>query len=256
MTRMKFKFVSLVFLFLFIIGFSPAGHGQSDSDSDEESVPFKPVTGVAVEALVVQIVLNDEHRQGVDWEAIVADFHRVQLKQRDNPLWVDKKYRISVGTVSDEDYAVLIDALDTVGHMTQTPQQALALVPDAKQTLNIVLGNTIAENLRVDLQLFNTKTETRLLVEPFVGVTLKDSNGKTVPVTLKGSTEILLKDRTSVVLGGITSEQEITKTHKFPLLGDLPLVGLVFRNKGRLMQKIETIIFLTPKINREPETHK
>ena len=50
-------------------------------------------------------------------------------------------------------------------------------------------------------------------------------------------------------------EEEITRTRKFPLLGDIrllgdiPIVGLVFRNQGRLMQKTETIIFLTVRTN-------
>ena len=51
------------------------------------------------------------------------------------------------------------------------------------------------------------------------------------------------------VIGGLIKEEEITRTHKFPLLGDLPLVGLVFRNQGRLMQKKETVVFLTVRAN-------
>jgi type II secretory pathway component GspD/PulD (secretin) len=44
-------------------------------------------------------------------------------------------------------------------------------------------------------------------------------------------------------------EGEITRTRKFPLLGNIPIVGLVFRNRGRLMQKTETVIFLTVRSN-------
>jgi len=40
-------------------------------------------------------------------------------------------------------------------------------------------------------------------------------------------------------------EEEITKIRKFPLLGDLPLVGLVFRKQGKLMQKQKQSFFLT-----------
>ena len=35
----------------------------------------------------------------------------------------------------------------------------------------------------------------------------------------------------------------------FPMLGNIPIVGLVFRSKGRLMQKTETVIFLTVRTN-------
>ena len=54
----------------------------------------------------------------------------------------------------------------------------------------------------------------------------------------------------AVVLGGLTEEIEITKTRKFPLLGDLPLLGLVFRNQGHWVQKTETVIFLVPRIDQ------
>ncbi len=204
---------------------------------------------VTFSANVVQIVLNDEHREGVDWEAIVSDFHTLQLKKEDNPIWLDKKYKINVGTVSVEDYAVLLEALDTVGQVSQYPQASLTLEPEGKGSLNVVLGEgKEPANIRLEEEMSTVRGENVLRLEPFIGFILKES-GKPVAVTLKAQTDVVLKDNATIVIGGITSEQEITKTHKFPLLGDLPFLGLVFRSQGRLMQKMETVIFLTSHMN-------
>ena len=89
-------------------------------------------------------------------------------------------------------------------------------------------------------------------IEPHVAVlTTEFRNGQKVPLSLllKAQTDMAVVNNTTIVIGGLMKEEEITRTRKFPLLGDIPLVGLVFRNQGRLMQKTETIIFLTVRSN-------
>ena len=209
--------------------------------------PLKPAAPtITLDAKVVQIVLNDEHRQGVDWEAIVSDFHSLQLKRQDNPIWVDKKYRLSIGEVSNEDYEVLLDALDTVGRVSQNNFIQTILQKDETKTADVSFDPKTMPSILLDLRWFNSPAGgAKLKVEPAVGVILKDSSKPTTAVILKSETAVDLKDNTTLVIGGLMREEEITKTHKFPLLGDLPLVGLVFRKQGRLMQKTETIVFLT-----------
>ncbi len=207
-----------------------------------------PLTAeLTLEINAVQIVLNDEHRDGVDWEAIVSDFHTLQLAQEDNPLWDDKAYKISVGSVSRDDYTVLIDALDTVGKMTQSTQAPINIKADTKQTVYVAFGDAKnMDNMRCDFLLsMLPKGELKLRIEPHIRYVLKDGKHSEAAL-LTSQTDVVLKENTVIALGGIISQQEITKTHKFPLLGDLPIVGLVFRSQGRLMQKTETMIFLTP----------
>ncbi len=201
---------------------------------------------VTIETKVVEIVLNDEHRQGVDWEAIVSDFHNLQLKRQDNPVWVDKRYRLSIGELSQDDYGVLLDALDTVGKVTQKDFPPVVLSKDESKSIDIPLTSKIFSVIRMDLTWFNSPAgEPKFRIEPAMDVFLKDSSRSTVLVKLKSQTTVDLKDSITVAMGGLISEGEITKMHKFPLLGDLPLVGLVFRKQGKLMQKTETMVFLT-----------
>lgn len=201
-----------------------------DSTGDEEEIS-SPLAQVSLEANTVTIVLNDEHRDGVDWSAIVSDFHSVQLKKADNPVWADKKFKLSVGTVSNEDYAVLLEALDTVGRMSQKPHPAFNINLNEKQE------EILNDEVSLTLQMSRPRGgEWSLSIEPQLSVAKE---------ILKAQTKLALSGNTTIVIGGIFKEEEITKTHKFPLLGDLPLLGLVFRSRGHLMQKTETVIFLT-----------
>ncbi len=194
--------------------------------------PVAVPTQAILEPHLVQIILNDEHRQGVDWEAIVSDFHPLILKKENDGD--DTKNRLSIGVISDEDYVVLLDALDAVGQVTQSTLEPVTLALDAKTNIDFPFSD-VKNKISIAAQLsVSPKGVNQLIVSPVI-------QGKTA------STTIDLKTNTTVVLGSIFSEHEVTKTHKFPLLGDLPIVGLVFRNKGKLMQKIETIIFLTSK---------
>ena len=51
-----------------------------------------------------------------------------------------------------------------------------------------------------------------------------------------------------LVLGGIFQSEELTGDEKVPLLGDLPLVGGLFKKQMRSKDKREILIFITPKI--------
>jgi type IV pilus assembly protein PilQ len=50
------------------------------------------------------------------------------------------------------------------------------------------------------------------------------------------------------VLGGIYQQAEFNNETKVPLLGNLPVVGNLFKTKGRSTEKTELLVFITPKI--------
>ncbi len=84
----------------------------------------------------------------------------------------------------------------------------------------------------------------------------KDSLGIDTPIgpainTKEVGTQVLVANGETVVLGGIY-EQELTNTvRKIPLLGDLPGIGFLFRNKVATDKKTELLIFVTPKIVKD-----
>ncbi|MDA8534732.1 type IV pilus secretin PilQ [Pseudomonadales bacterium] len=64
-------------------------------------------------------------------------------------------------------------------------------------------------------------------------------------------TKVIVSDGETVVLGGLYQTRTDLIQLKTPVLGNLPLVGRLFRNSARTKDKDELLIFITPKIIRE-----
>jgi type IV pilus assembly protein PilQ len=62
------------------------------------------------------------------------------------------------------------------------------------------------------------------------------------------TTQVLLDNGETIVIGGIYEQQQTTNVNKIPFFGDLPMIGFMFRNKTNLDNKRELLIFLTPRI--------
>ncbi|CAA6804706.1 MAG: Type IV pilus biogenesis protein PilQ [uncultured Thiotrichaceae bacterium] len=61
-------------------------------------------------------------------------------------------------------------------------------------------------------------------------------------------TKVLVENGQTIVLGGVHEETNINGTTKVPVLGDLPVVGRLFRKTNKSENKRELLIFVTPKI--------
>ncbi len=73
------------------------------------------------------------------------------------------------------------------------------------------------------------------------------------PTTTKRSikTSIIVKDAQTVVIGGLMQEKEEDIITKVPLLGDIPLLGLLFKYKTVSKNKTNLLVFITPHIVKE-----
>ncbi len=83
-----------------------------------------------------------------------------------------------------------------------------------------------------------------------VGQTVQTANGGSVPSidTRQVNTQVLVDNGDTVVLGGIYETTVSNSVSKVPLLGDIPLLGFLFRQKSETNNKDELLIFVTPKI--------
>jgi general secretion pathway protein D len=72
------------------------------------------------------------------------------------------------------------------------------------------------------------------------------------PTTLKrtAKTTVIVKDNETVVIGGLVGDSTDDSTYKFPLLGDIPLLGWLFKTKTSSREKTNLYVFLTPHIVR------
>jgi general secretion pathway protein D len=75
------------------------------------------------------------------------------------------------------------------------------------------------------------------------------------PTTAKrtAKTTVIAKDQETVVIGGIMQDRTIEEATKTPILGDIPLLGNLFRQQSKKKVKTNLLLFLTPYIIREPQ---
>lgn len=66
--------------------------------------------------------------------------------------------------------------------------------------------------------------------------------------TRSAVTEVMIRDRDTMAMGGLLRDREIIENTKVPILGDIPVLGWLFKNKSRTVEKVNLLFFMTPKI--------
>lgn len=61
-------------------------------------------------------------------------------------------------------------------------------------------------------------------------------------------TQVLVNNGETIVIGGIFTSQKLEGEVKVPLLGDLPLIGWLFRRTFSSQEKVELLVFITPRM--------
>ncbi|MEZ8105727.1 type IV pilus secretin PilQ family protein [Vibrio clamense] len=81
------------------------------------------------------------------------------------------------------------------------------------------------------------------------GQVVKTGTGEAIAIdTQRIGTQVLVNNGETVVLGGIFQHSVVNSVDKVPLLGDLPLLGALFRRSYENIGKSELLIFVTPKV--------
>ena len=113
-----------------------------------------------------------------------------------------------------------------------------------KAVLSLKVTPHITPDNRIILNLVVTQ-DTR-------GETVSTSTGPAVAIdTQEISTQVLVENGETIVLGGIFQQISTDAVSKVPLFGDLPVVGNLFKRSSTLEEKRELLIFVTPKIINE-----
>ncbi|MBZ0167605.1 MAG: hypothetical protein K8I00_12435, partial [Candidatus Omnitrophica bacterium] len=70
---------------------------------------------VLIEAKIVQVTLSDDYKLGVDWEKLMVDKHNFDLISNFDVLQTtDKRGQLSIGTLEQDDYQFLVQALESI----------------------------------------------------------------------------------------------------------------------------------------------
>lgn len=135
---------------------------------------------------------------------------------------------------------------DEIGYQTTQVSGGVAqtTVNFKEVVLELRVTPTITNDGRVFLALNVKKDEVAELIQTPQGI---------VPAITKReiNTAVLVQNSETVVLGGVYEISSREDLQKVPFLGDVPLLGNLFRNKNRTTSKAELLIFVTPKLLRE-----
>jgi general secretion pathway protein D len=74
------------------------------------------------------------------------------------------------------------------------------------------------------------------------------SGGGVATVERAAVTTVVVRDRDTIAMGGLMRDRESTSQSKVPLLGDIPVLGWLFKNQRTSVEKVNLLFFLTPRI--------
>ncbi len=175
---------------------------------------------------------------------------------------------MTLGVLTDQ-VALFISALESVTDTTILANPKLLVVN--KQRGEIMIGSrdgylttTVTEG-QVTQSVEFLETGTRLVVRPYIckdgyirmeihpedsdgGVAVTDGLALPTEDTTELTTNLIVRDGHTIVLGGLFREETITSRNQIPVLGNLPYIGAAFRYSKDQTERKEVIILLTPHI--------
>ncbi len=89
-------------------------------------------------------------------------------------------------------------------------------------------------------------------VTRLVDATALERTGRPETWKRMAQTTVIVRDANTVVIGGLIGDETSTTDYKVPCLGDIPLVGWLFKGTSKERQKTNLFIFLTPRIIENP----
>ena len=75
--------------------------------------------------------------------------------------------------------------------------------------------------------------------------------GQPITANRAASTVVVVDDQQTVVLGGLIRDRKRETENKIPILGDLPIIGWLFKSRTTEVEKVNLVLVLTPYIIRD-----
>ena len=225
---------------------------------------------VAIEATILSVKLDDKDVLGVDFE-LLRNRNNIRIVSG-TPLstlaTADFRDGLKVGFLDSSLFA-FIDALETIGDTSVVASPRITCLN--KQRAEILIGSelgyvstTVTETAATQAVEF-LEVGTNLRLRPFISTdgmvrmevhpelstgSVRVEAGFTLPdkdVT-QVTTNIMCRSGATMVIGGLIREDLSTVSTQIPVLGNLPLVGAVFRQRTEEIDRREVIVLLTPRI--------
>jgi len=232
---------------------------------------------IMVEVVILDVQLRDDTELGINWDSDISVSFDVDYEQK-----------FGTGTESDSSLVTLTGAggISNVIHMIQQKRDAQILAsPRAmmlsgqsatieaveeipyKEIMDTAEGgagaltSTQFKNVGVTLQVTATVTDgNNIFLEVDTTHNVKTGQSESgVPVvdTRRANTSLLLKDGQIVVMGGLRRTESIEQIYQIPILGEVPILGGLFKDTNTVIYNSELVVLLSPCIYKgEPVPHE
>ncbi len=250
-----------------------------------------PPQQVLIEVKIVDITSKDLQNLGVTWSAdykpageLKGLFSRKTRFQEElkttttvagpSSSLTGGQFKIDTLTFKGLSLTATLDALiqDQKAHLLASPSIAVLNNREAR----IVIGEKVPYKERTQTTTGTTETTkfidvgTTLRVIPSINAdgyitvmlhpevssvsALLDAGPRIT--TREADTTVRIKEGETVVIGGLIKQQDDRTRSKIPLLGDIPIIGLLFSNRSKDQTQTELAVFITPRILRSREEAK
>jgi len=231
----------------------------------------KKAPQVMIQALIVDVRLTDDLRLGVDWNAVFSDgkvglvgfqnlseagglgpggsitFTYLSRNWDITTLMDFLQHRENVDILADPKILVLDGKQASIEIIEEIPYQELTQTAEGGQ-----IGTTGFKEVGVKLRVTPRITDDGFItmnVKPEQSATTgADISGIPVVETRKADTTLRVKDNQTIVIGGLRRKGTTETEDKVPILGDIPLIGFLFRHRLTTETERELTVFITPSI--------
>lgn len=153
-----------------------------------------------------------------------------------------------------------IIAMDNEQASIEVGERVATAVNTSTGTSGVTTSNATFEDATIKLEIkpFISKDTDSIRMEvkqsvkqPTTGIGPEALTSQTLTLaTRQINTHLVINSGDTAILGGLMKDQETETVQKVPLLGDLPIIGWLFKSRRTSMDKINLVAFLTPKVVR------
>lgn len=130
-----------------------------------------------------------------------------------------------------------------IPYQTSTGANIAPTISFKKAILSLTVTPQITPDDNINMKVVVTQDSVGALVGSGAG-----TGGVPSINTRKVSTQVLIDNGGTVVVGGVYTQAEVSSTPKVPLLGDIPFIGWLFKSQTNTNNKRELLVFISPKI--------
>lgn len=250
----------------------------------------QPPPQVIIQVLIVEVTMDNELDLGVEFA--FQDLQYAKAGPTDTTTF-DYVGGTDIGaagsglggfsfTITGADFNFLFRTLQNEGNLRVLSRPQIVAMDNKEAKIDIsddvpyVSGTQTSTTGQISTAVSRTKVGITLEVTPQInpdgfvrmeisqkvsdqtGSTVDVGQGVTSPIffTREANTTITVKDHETVVLGGLITSRVENREQKVPLIGDIPGLGLLFRNQTDSTRRTELLLVLTPHVIRTVDEYR